>query len=84
MITAAQIRMARAALGWGLRDLAEKAGVAANTVSRFENGAGAMVETLNRLQAALEDAGIIFIEADGSAGPGVRFKKATSAPRRRT
>ena len=28
MITPSQIRMARAALGWGLRELAEKAGVA--------------------------------------------------------
>ena len=36
MITPAQVRMARAALGWGVRELSEKAGVATNTVSRFE------------------------------------------------
>lgn len=74
MITDAQVRMARAALGWGVRDLAERAGIAANTVSRFENGSGAMVDTLMRIQETLEDAGIIFIAADASAGPGVRLK----------
>ena len=36
MLTPIQIRMARAALGWGVRDLAKKAGLAPNTVSRFE------------------------------------------------
>ena len=35
-----------------MRELARKAGVAANTVSRFENGFGAMVETLARIQDA--------------------------------
>jgi hypothetical protein len=36
-----------------------KAGISANTVSRFENGEGAMVETLIQIQAALEKAGIV-------------------------
>ena len=35
---AVQVRMARAAVGWGVRELAEKAGVTANTVTRIENG----------------------------------------------
>ena len=61
--------MARAALGWGVRELAVKAGVAANTVSRFENGFGAMVETLARIQDALEKAGVVFIPADQDGGP---------------
>jgi DNA-binding XRE family transcriptional regulator len=39
-ITPSQIRMARAALSWSVRELAKRAGVAANTVSRFENGSG--------------------------------------------
>lgn len=73
MITATQIRMARAALGWGVRDLAKRAGLSANTVSRFENGAGAMADTLQLMQDALEDAGITFIPADEMAGPGVRL-----------
>ena len=49
MVAREQVRMARAALGWGVRDLAKKAGVAANTVSRFENGAGMMVDTLKQI-----------------------------------
>jgi transcriptional regulator with XRE-family HTH domain len=68
--------MARAALGWGVRDLAKRAGVAANTVSRFENGMGTNLTTLKQIQTALEEAGIIFIPGDTAAGPGVRFREA--------
>ena len=75
MITRAQVRMARAALGWGVRELGKRAGVAANTVSRFENGMGMTVKTLEQIQLALESEGIIFIRADDSGGPGVRLKK---------
>jgi transcriptional regulator with XRE-family HTH domain len=67
--------MARAALGWGVRELGKKAGISPNTVSRFENGAGAMVETLTLIQAALEGAGVVFISADDTGGPGVRLAK---------
>jgi transcriptional regulator with XRE-family HTH domain len=74
MISPIQVRMARAALGWGVRELGMKAGLAANTVSRFENGGGAMVETLRQIQAALERAGIIFVSADQQGGPGVRLR----------
>jgi transcriptional regulator with XRE-family HTH domain len=38
MLTEAQCKMARAALSWGVRDLAARAGISANTVARFENG----------------------------------------------
>jgi transcriptional regulator with XRE-family HTH domain len=37
-MNAVQLRMARAALRWGVRELAERAGVTANTVTRIENG----------------------------------------------
>lgn len=73
--------MARAALGWGVRDLAEKAGTTANTVSRFENGADAMGGTLSKIEAALEAAGVEFIPAgdyQGRGGPGVRLKMASN------
>ena len=66
--------MARGALGWGVRELAKEAAVSVNTVSRFENGFGAMVETLERIQNALEKAGVVFIPADQSGGPGVRLR----------
>jgi len=83
MITPSQIRMARAGLGWGVRELGKRAGVAANTVSRFENGFGAMVHTLEQIQAALERAGIIFIPADHLGGPGVRLREAPASKAKR-
>jgi transcriptional regulator with XRE-family HTH domain len=83
MITRVQIRMARAALGWGVRDLADRAGLAPNTVSRFENGADARVDTLTQMQDVLERAGIIFVPADDQAGPGVRLREPPPHQRRR-
>ena len=69
-----QIKMARAALGWGVRELAEKSGVTANTVTRIENGSDAKQSTIAALRTALESAGIEFI-AENGGGPGVRLKK---------
>ncbi len=84
MISRAQVRMARAALGWSVRDLAEHAGLSANTVSRFENGFGAHVATLQQIQMVLEKAGIEFIPAEGGKGPGVRLSHEEAfAPGRR-
>lgn len=74
MITREQVRMARAALGWGVRELAKEAGIAANTVSRFENGSGARPETLTAIQKVLEKAGVVFIPPDERNGPGIRIK----------
>ena len=72
-----QLKMARAAVGWGVRVLAKKAGVTANTVSRIENGADAKQSTIDRLQQALEAAGVEFID-DNGGGPGVRLRKRPS------
>jgi len=75
VITGDQIRMARAALRLGVRDLAMLADVAPMTISRLENGqSGGQVETLRKVQAALEKAGIIFVAENGQ-GPGVRLRK---------
>jgi transcriptional regulator with XRE-family HTH domain len=73
---AIQLRMARAAVGWGVRELAEKAGVTANTVTRIENGADAKQSTIDALQFALEAAGVEFTNSDQ---PGVRLAKAAAA-----
>jgi transcriptional regulator with XRE-family HTH domain len=67
--------MARTALGWGVRDLARKAGVSPTTVTRFENGAHTRVDTLGQIQEVLERAGIIFVAADDTGGPGVRLRE---------
>ena len=68
--------MARAALGIGVRELGKMSGVSANTISRFENGSGATVNTVTAIKKALEEAGVVFIPSDGDGGPGVRFKRA--------
>jgi transcriptional regulator with XRE-family HTH domain len=84
MITGDQIRMARAALRLGVRELGDLAGVAPLTVSRLENGRGAYVSTLTKIQRALEKAGVVFIDGDE---PGIRLKKSSSlaapSPRKR-
>ena len=66
--------MARAALKWGVRDLAEKASVSPNTVTRIEADHPANASTLAAIRAALESAGVIFIPGNGE-GPGVRLRK---------
>ena len=73
MVTKEQVRMARAALGWGVRDLASKVGVSANTISRYENGSDALGSTLSKIRRVFEEAGIIFIDENGG-GAGVRLK----------
>jgi transcriptional regulator with XRE-family HTH domain len=73
-MTPIQMRMARAAVGWGVRDLAERAGVTANTVTRIENGSDAKQSTIAALRSALESAGVEFIPENGG-GAGVRLRK---------
>ena len=60
----------RAALGWGVRQLGERAGVSFTTISRFENGGDTLSTTLGKVQRALEGEGIEFFN---SARPGVRW-----------
>jgi transcriptional regulator with XRE-family HTH domain len=69
-----QCRMARAALGLGLRELAAAAKVSIDTVVRFERGEELKERTVEALQRALEEAGIVFIDENGE-GPGVRLRK---------
>jgi transcriptional regulator with XRE-family HTH domain len=55
--------MARAALRWGVRDLAKAADIAANTVFRFENGRNEPnTLTLKAMRQAFEAAGVRFTE----------------------
>lgn len=67
--------MGRAALNWSTQELAKKASVGANTVNRFEAGQDARVSSVDKMQKAMEDAGVVFV-ADGetsTAGEGVRL-----------
>jgi len=71
-----QCRMARAALGLGVRELAAAAKVSIDTVARFERGDELKERTIDALQRALEAAGVEFTNGDQ---PGVRLTKATAA-----
>lgn len=69
-----QCRMARTALGWGVRDLAAEAKVSADTVARLERGEALRERTVDAIRSTLEKAGVIFVEENGE-GPGVRLRK---------
>lgn len=71
---AVQSRMARAALGLTVRDLATRAGVSHDTIVRFEGGEDLKLRTVEAIQRALEVAGVIFVDENGE-GPGVRLRK---------
>ena len=76
-MNAAQSKMARAATGLGVRELAEAAGVSPNTVARLERGEELKASTVAAIREALEAAGVDFIEENGG-GPGVRLRKANA------
>lgn len=61
-------RMARAALNLSNSELAHLAGVAPNTVSRFEAGLDVRLSNANAIKAALVARGAIFVEA-GQVAP---------------
>src|SRR5450755_2657354 len=71
-----QCRMARAALGLGVRELAIAAKVSIDTVARFERGEELKERTVDALQRALETAGVEFTNGDQ---PGVRLTKTAAA-----
>ncbi len=85
MITAAQIRAARALLGIDQRQLAEMAGVSLPTIQRMEASAGnvrGVVETLTKVVEAFDRAGIELIGENSvsrEGGRGVRFKQVKTA-----
>lgn len=63
--------MARAALGFGVRKLAELAKVAPSTITRLEAGIELKPRTIEAIQRALESAGVEFTNGNK---PGVRVK----------
>lgn len=82
MITAAQMRAARALLGMDQKTLSEKAGVSLATIRRMEASDGnvrGVTESLNRVVEALNEAGIELIGEGEGGGRGVRLR--VPAPR---
>jgi transcriptional regulator with XRE-family HTH domain len=74
-INAAQCRMARAALKWGVRELAARSGVSTAAINGFEREKSEPIHaTRSAIRRAFEDAGLEFIN---TARPGVRFKGKT-------
>ncbi len=73
-LTAAQCRMARAALQIDVRGLAASAKVSPNTIARLERGETLYPRTLGAIRFALEAAGVEFI-AENGGGAGVRLRK---------
>jgi transcriptional regulator with XRE-family HTH domain len=58
---ASQCKTARAALGLGVRELAELADLSPDTVTRFEAGEALTPRTAGAIRAALEGAGAEFL-----------------------
>ena len=83
MITASQLRAARALANVDQRQLAELAGLSLPTIQRMEASDGVVrgnVDSLMKLVAALEAAGIELIAENAissAGGRGVRFKAAS-------
>ncbi len=80
-LTGPQVRAARGLVAWSQTDLASAAGVGLATVQRLEAQDGmlrGMTDTIWKVRKALEQAGIIFIDGNGSTGPGVKLSKPIS------
>jgi hypothetical protein len=68
-------------LGWEQKTLADEAGLGLSTIKRLETARGPVggtAESVWAVQEALENAGIIFIDGDDTAGTGVRLAAPTS------
>lgn len=73
----AQLRAARALLGWTAADVAVKSALGLNTIRRAEAVDGETALTAANelaIRRVLEDDGVEFIEENGG-GPGVRLRK---------
>ena len=87
MITAAQLRAARALLGLDQRELAERSGLSLPTIQRMEASDGTVrgtVDSLVKLIDALERAGVILLgdrQSSAEGGRGVRLKTTVPEPR---
>ncbi len=86
MITAQQLRAARALLGLDQRALAAACGLSLPTIQRMETSDGVVrgnVESLMKLIEALDRAGVELIgegAASANGGRGVRFKPTPERP----
>ncbi len=74
IISRAQCRAARAALGWSQSDLSAASDAGLSTVRGFENGGRHPTKNnLKAIRIALQEAGVTFLDYDGH-GRGIRVK----------
>jgi transcriptional regulator with XRE-family HTH domain len=86
MISTEQIKAARALLGWSQEDLSARSGVSYTTIAKIESSEGrngARRDTLSKIVAALEEAGIELTDGVDSEGPGAHLRQASSSSRAR-
>jgi len=89
LITAAQLRAARALLGMDQRALAHAAQLSLPTIQRMEASEGVIrgtVDSLMKLVAAIEAAGVELInegDTSNAGGRGVRLREASAVKRAR-
>lgn len=75
-ITPMQCRMARNALGLGVRDVGREADVSPNTVARFERGEYLLPRTIKAIQGVFEEYDLIFeTDSDGYEYVGIKPSK---------
>jgi len=76
--TIRMLRVARAMLELSQEELAERAGVSRQTIVRIEaGGKGVAFDAVERVRAALEKAGAVFLPSAAEHGPAVALRKAT-------
>jgi len=75
-----QVKAGRVLLGWSQSDLSRASSVSEPTIKRLESQDGELggrADTAAKIVAALESAGVIFVEENGE-GAGVRLRKTTT------
>jgi transcriptional regulator with XRE-family HTH domain len=82
MLTGPQCRAARGLLGWTVKELAEASGVSPRSIATLESSTSIppqmTVGTIQKVQAALEAAGVEIIEIStrsNGGGLGVRLRR---------
>lgn len=76
LVTPAQLRAGRALLGLSQAELAGHTCLSIPTIQHAEadGGPDASEAAMAAIRVALKDQGVIFLDADGGQGPGVRLR----------
>lgn len=76
MLDPAQLRAARAILGWSRQGLADASGTGRETIQDFESrGSNPKRATMTAWEKALKKAGVVLIDGTDEHGPGVMLRE---------